>query len=242
MGVTNGRAPAVRRAAAALDVIAHAGGSAQAVDIGRDLGLAKSSTSDLINTMLTERLLGRRDGALIIGDRIAEVAAGFVGHPGLLKRFIDGWQREPQLREHTASVQVLIGTHSLCVEVRISPHVLPYTPRAGSRLPLWDGTTVEPVATQLPRADVDRALQMYGDTDADDAAAITDWLDHHPSDVADLEPHRSATGNDELIVPVAPRRDPGPPVVITVHLPPDRDGDDAAIGNALEEFARSLTA
>jgi hypothetical protein len=238
-----GRAPAVRRAAAALEVVARSG-HASVAEISRDLNLAKSSASDLLSTMLTERMLTRRGGALVLGELLAELAAGFVGNPNILQRFALYWNKYPPLEEHTLSLQALLGTQNLCVDVRIGRHVLPYTPRAGSRLPVWDGARGEPILAHVSADDADATLRRFRGFNGavDEREGIVSWIrEHAPSAPAAPSPLLSSTGNFEL-VSLLPDRAPGaPPVAVTLHLPSRAAGTDhIELGVALTRLAHAL--
>lgn len=224
------RAPAVHRAMRLVDALAFER-RARPADLARAVGLPKSSASDLIGTLLEERLLARSGEDLVLGRAFLELAAGFVGRSGMLHDFGVGWERSRALREHTVTLQALIGSHNVCVAVRLGSAVLPYTPRAGSRLPLWPDGHPEPVLGVVDPGDVERALAEFpeGTTDAPPATRSA------PADGPDL----AATGNLELNALVSDGADCGGPVVVTCHLPPGTESS-PRLAAALRAFARDL--
>lgn len=239
MGVTADRAvraPAVRRAIAVLDALAFER-RARASDIVRSVGLPKSSASDLIGTLTAERMIARSGDDLVLGTAFVEMAAGFVGGIATLRRFGIGWERSAELRGHTVTVQSLIGLHSVCVGVRLGPHVLPYTPRAGSRLPLCSGERLEPVARAVGADDLLRSVDRFPERDGgrEDIARLLAGAQGDP-----LSPSPSSTGNLEIGALVSSGDDRGGPVVATLHLPPAYDGEVAPLAAALTQFARDL--
>ena len=248
MGVTGeakGRAPAVRRALRMVDALAFER-KARPADLARAVGIAKSSASDLIGTLLAERMLSRRGEDLVLGTLFIDVAAGFVGDLSTLHGFGIGWERSPVLHDYTVTLHSLIGSHSVCVGVRIGSQVLPYTPRAGSRLPLWPTEGPEPVLRAVPRADVRRALTEFPEKSSDDRA-VRAWA-QAPKEEAlpgassrdEAVPMLSATGNLELNALVSSGRDRGGPVVVTLHLAPSAVVDAARLQVALDAFAYEL--
>ena len=243
MGVARGhegRAPAVRRAAAVLNLLAFERRATQG-EIVRSAGLAKSSASDLIGTLLEERLVARSGDALVLGTAFVEIAAGFAGDVTVVRRFGPGWERSPLLREHTVSLQALVGTRSVCVCVRLGAHVLPYTPRAGNRLPFAAECGWEPVTRTVPRDDLLRTITRFPEhgSPMEERERFDALLGR--SDAAE-EPAIASTGNLEVNALVSTGAERGAPVVATLHLPPSYAGDLFALRAALEGLAGDLRA
>lgn len=251
------RAPAVRRAVRALDAVAHQQ-RARPADLARTLDVPKSSLSDLVGTLLEERMLARSGDDLVLGTAFVEWAAGFVGSVAMLRRFGIGWERSAVLRDHTVTLQALIGSHSVCAAVRIGTRLLPYTPRAGSRMPLWPAEGPEPVLRVISRADGARILDAFAEGSPDDAA-LRAWAHREPEAAAaspsgaaakgtpsvrltPTGPAPSASGNLELNALVSRGEERGGAVVATLHLAPSHDADLRVLQAALDEFARDLRA
>ncbi len=235
-----GRAPAVKRAVTVLNFLAQQGASTAAA-ISHELGLAKSSTSDLLNTMLADGLLRKRRDVFSIGPLVTSLAAGFVGDAELLDRFALLWPRQPVLAEHTVTVQAIVGTHNLCVDVRLGRYLLPYTPRPGGRTDLWSGGTGEPVLRSLTAPEVRRALDAFaGFAPAPAAEAAQVWIDKYARGQQRL-PLMSKTGNLELNVALPAVGTGAPPTVLSLQLPPRLEGHiPASLSTALEEFAAAI--
>lgn len=244
------RAPAVRRALRLLDALAFER-RARPVDLARAVGLAKSSASDLIGTLLEERMLAREGDDLVLGGFFAEIAAGFVGDVTTTRDFVLAWERSMVLREHTVTLQTLIGSHNVCVAVCLGTHVLPYTPRAGSRLPLWTAAGPEPVLMVVPRGDLRRSLERFPDSSST-GEALHAWVQARPSSCptqerpgardarAAQDAVLSSTGNLEFTTQVSAGRDRVGPVVVTVHVIPNSAVRSASVQAALDDFATEL--
>lgn len=235
------RAPAVHRAVSVLAFLAQ-GGPASATEISRDLGLAKSSTSDLIGTMQEAGLLSRRVDDLSIGPLLGALTEGLVGDSGVLERFATHWPRQRTLTDHTVSVQSILGDRNLCMEVRLGRHLLPYTPRAGSRTTVWseDGTG-DAILRALMPADVERTMTAFAgfdETNPDDQTRHS-WLKANAVGRQD-EPVIAATSNREFNVQLPHTEGRVPPVLLTLHLPPRLDVDVAPLRSALHDFAEVI--
>ncbi|GAB3615790.1 hypothetical protein GCM10027416_03470 [Okibacterium endophyticum] len=230
---------------AALDVLAHSG-DVSWPDISRSLGLARSSTSDLIGTLLDERLIRRRGSGFALGNALGELAAGFVGNRPVLELFALELGRDHPFGEHTLSVQVLFGDQTMCVDVRMGRQLLPFTPRAGSRSPVWNGERGEPILTSLDPDDVERSLDAFGafcGVDAETAERITRWTRAHSTvHTADPGVLRASTGNDELSVALRPVADDATPAVITLQLAPGTtdDAEASALHSALRDLVERI--
>lgn len=243
MGMTQ-RAPAVRRAIQALDLLAHRGNASWS-DIARGLRLPRSSTSDLVQTMLDERLIRREiSGLLLLGGALTEIAAGFVDNSTVLERFSLEWDKGHSLNEHTLSVQSLIGDQNMCVDVRIGRHVLPVTPRAGSRLPVWNGTSGEPILTRLPPSAIEASLHRFGAfCGVNDATrgAILDWVRKNTTGQSrDLRHMVASTGNAELSQVIPGETTDQESVALTLHLPPDTARNVPELKAALSALAARI--
>ncbi len=236
------RAPAVRRAMAVLAYLAQEGPSS-AADISKELGLPQSSTSDLVHTMLADGLLRRRQDLFTIGPLITDLAAGFVGDAALLDRFATHWPRHPELSRHTVSIQTILGTQSLCVDVRLGNYLLPFTPRPGSRSDTWKGNLGEPVLTCLTADEARATLTAFGAFTAHgpDRTTADSWISLHSRGIQPT-PLLAGTGNLELnaALPTGPAS--SPPTVLTLHLPPEMEDTSGTLADGLAELASTITA
>lgn len=237
------RTPAVDRAVAALDIVAHLD-NAGWTDIGRQLGLAKSSTTNLVETMITGRLLRRHGSQLVLGGLIPELANGFVGHPHVLRRFGLGWDKFPGLMGHTLTIQSLLGYEFMYLDVRLGSSLLPYTPRAGSRFASWQGGRAEPAMHPIPPEDIAlvmaRFQRFHGKPEM--AQDIIQWaLDRRATEGSAVQRHQSIQGNDELTTLVTRATERSFPVTLSLHLSRDSEADIEELSLSLRQFAATLT-
>lgn len=247
MGVNGAdRAPAVKRAVSVLDLIIQVG-EATSTDVSRDLMIARSSTSDLITTMLKEGLIRRREDKLTLGSVWERCAAGFVGARPVLEHFVYEWDRATLLNTQTVSVQALMGDQTICLEVRMGRHVLAVTPRPGSRFPVWNGGTGEPILSRLTPQSIENSLTAFSafcGVTTETAQEILAWARAHTSvDEAIAPIGKASAGNYEMSVLVPSATDETVPIALTLHLAPEFHAatDAAGLSDALHEFASKLS-
>jgi DNA-binding IclR family transcriptional regulator len=243
MGITDPAAPAVHRAATIVDFLMFKG-VASPTTLAAELGLSKSSLSDILTTMLADGLIRKRDDGLVIGPLFAELTKGFVGETALMDRFAITWQRQRLLSEHTVSVQTVIGTHSLCVEVRHGAHLLPFTPLPGLRSDVWVGIEGEPVLRCLTAEQVRYTTTTFAAFSPAVEERVDEgrnaWIARHALGRQRI-PLVAHTGNLEFNTPLS-RGGDMPPAVLTLHLPPHLEGRVShELRSAFEDFAAPLS-
>jgi DNA-binding IclR family transcriptional regulator len=243
MGMTSAdRAPALRRAVAVLDLIAGRN-DVTFSDVSRELMLARSSTSDLIGTMLNDRLIQRHDDGLAFGPLWLRCAAGLVSAGPVLERFVQEWDATPLLNTHTLSVQSLMGDQTMCIDVRMGRQVLSVTPRAGSRYPVWNGEAGEPILMRLSVPSIENSLSTFGGFCGVNEAVSRDiltWAAQHSTATASTAPiNRASTGNYEMSVMIAGDSSETMPTALTLHLPPGSGSgqNTRELSDALHAFA-----
>ncbi len=232
-GEPAGRAPAIGRSARVLELLAH-DGPVTGSRIGAGIGLAKSSTSDLLSSLVASRWVRRTDTRFALGRLPVELCDGFVGPELDLVRFGLEWAADPMLHQQTVSVQVVQGTELLCVDVRVGRQVIAATPRPGDRHQGWHGDHGDPafavLAESTLRSTLDRFAGFQGLT-LETRRTILDWAAAERAQGGPTLARRGGRGNDELSVPCADDR----AAVLTAHLPPGIDRP------ALAELGRALT-
>lgn len=237
-----GRSPAVRRAVAALDLVAHTE-QANAAEISQYMKLAKSSTSDLVTTMNQQGFLRHTGDDYVLGDIFTELTTGYTGDPGLLSRFATQWDQHPLLHDHTVAVQSVLGTRALCLDARLGRYVLPTTPRAGRIVSLLHDGEGSPLLQLLARealADTLHRFENYSHT-ARETAETLEWWDASGG----LRPFAvQETGRGDLSVGVSvpPQVHGYPPLVLTAHLLSGHAYRMDELREALSEFAIAVAA
>ncbi len=234
--------PAIHRAAAVLEFLAF-NEVATPSTLSGELGIAKSSLSDILSTMLADGLIQKRDDGFVIGPLFGQLTRGFVGDTNLMDRFAVTWQRQRLLSAHTVSVQTIIGAHSICAEVRHGAHLLPFTPRTGLRNDLWHGPEGEPALRCLTAAQLQANSNAFAAFSPPIDAALAEarrlWIERHARGAQRI-PFVARTGNLEFNVALS-RSETMPPAVLTLHLPPRQEGHVSfELRTAFEDFAALL--
>ncbi|KQQ06051.1 MULTISPECIES: hypothetical protein [unclassified Rathayibacter] len=232
--------PAIRRAVAIVDFVAFVGVATPAA-ISAHLGLAKSSIADIVGTMLDTGLLQKVGEGLIAGPAFSRLSAGFVGGSAPIENLRRLWQRHPVLHEHTISLQTLIGTRNLCVDVNLGIHLLPYNPRPGMRTTVWNGSGGDPILHSLSADEIISGVERfhaYTSLAPQARADLGDWVQEHARG-AQTELLLSQTGNLEINVALAGSGAP-PPSVLTLHLPREMHADFPSLRTALAQLAGRL--
>lgn len=239
------RTPAVARAIAALNTVAQLDETGWA-DISQHLGLAKSSTTNLVETMITGRLLRRHGGRLFLGGLVPELASGFVGHAHVLRRFALGWDKFPELAGYTLTIQSMLGCEFMYLDVRLGSSLLAYTPRAGSRFSSWHEGRPEPAILPVPPADIIGILDRFeGFHDQPEVAReITRWASdqHDMANGVTVHLRPSRHGHDEMTTLVTGATERGFPVTLSLHLPRTCETDVDEVSLSLRQFAATLIA
>lgn len=219
MGVNDTRrAPAVHRTVAILECLARQG-AASLTELVQQIGLPKSSASDIVTTMITDDLVRRRGDTFVLGDTLGVLTSGLVGDARLLDRLAKDWPRQPRLGEHTVSAQTLIGSRTLCVDVRLGRYLLQRTPRPGSSHVAWDGEKGSPVLRCFPEGAVMRAVHTFQDHDPTvNPETLSAWLKHSLPQ-HDEQPESVDSEDWQLSAAVPASTSAHPPVALTLHLP-----------------------
>jgi DNA-binding IclR family transcriptional regulator len=132
------KSPAIAKAVAILDDLAHSNELGAISAIARRTGMAKSSVADICSTLSALGLLSRgRDGRYLLGRHIVELARGLVGGRRLIEVFAEACDAAPECRDETVTLSILEGSDIVIVAVRHGRPTLPITPRIGLRLPAW---------------------------------------------------------------------------------------------------------
>ncbi|MTD15236.1 helix-turn-helix domain-containing protein [Nakamurella sp. YIM 132087] len=165
------RTPAVHRAVTVLDAVWSDRARTPAALAGT-LGLAKSSVADLLGTLESEGLLARAaEGRLQLGGRWA----AFADPRGRVDRLLRSCSRFHDLDGHTLSVSGLVGTRSLCLDVRPGQLPLPLTPRPGQYTAAAGSAAAVSLLSALPEAEAARVVADFAafeGTGASDREAI----------------------------------------------------------------------
>ena len=105
-------APAVTRAAAVLDVLAaSATGRATLSDLARDLGIPKSSTSNILQALEDAGLVAREGSEFSLGRKLVELGASYLSRRDEIREFYQFCEQAPTLSRETVRIALLDGDH-----------------------------------------------------------------------------------------------------------------------------------
>lgn len=128
--------PAVERASRILDFVSASATAPGAAEIGREIGLAKSSAHGLLATLVSLGLLTRRgDGSYAIGPHVARWGAAFERQADVSAEFARLWDEGAPEPGATITLSVLDGAEVVYVGARNSGRTPWVDFRVGMRLP-----------------------------------------------------------------------------------------------------------
>ena len=107
---TQSPAPAVTRAAALLDVLAASdAGRVTLSDLARELGIPKSSTSNLLTALEDAGLVTRQGSEYSLGRKLVELGAAYLSRRDEIQEFYRFCEQAPTLSHETVRVALLDG-------------------------------------------------------------------------------------------------------------------------------------
>ncbi|GAP54713.1 iclr family protein [Arthrobacter sp. Hiyo6] len=106
-------APAVTRAAAVLEALAaSATGRLTLSDLSRELGIPKSSTSNLLLALEEARLINRQGAEFTLGRKLVELGAAYLSRLDEVQEFYRFCEQAPTLSGETVRIAMLDGATS----------------------------------------------------------------------------------------------------------------------------------
>src|SRR5919112_4885785 len=103
-------APAVTRAAAVLESLAaSATGRRTLSDLARELGIPKSSTSNLLLALEEARLISRQGAEFTLGRKLVELGAAYLGRMDEVQEFYRYCEQASVLSRETVRIAMLDG-------------------------------------------------------------------------------------------------------------------------------------
>lgn len=156
------KAPAIERAAQVLDLVAGSPARLTAADLGRQLGLAKSSTHVILTTLADLGLLVRRaDQTYALGPHVARWGQAFQRQTDVAQEFARIWDEGTSLPGATITLSVLEGADVVYIGARNSGRTPWVDFRVGMRLPMAYTATGMAFMSCMTRAEI---LHHLGDT------------------------------------------------------------------------------
>lgn len=151
----SGSAPAVGRAIRILDLLADARGAVKTLsDIARELGIAKSSTSNLCQSLEDGGLIRRTDGGYLLGRRTVELGGAFLSSFNQVREFYRVCEESPVLSERLVQLVMLDGARVLYLAVYAGRERFPLSASVGDRYPANATAVGKAVLSTLPPDEV----------------------------------------------------------------------------------------
>jgi len=129
-------APAVVKAVKILDLLAETPGRARALsDIARELGIAKSSTSNLCASLEEGGLVRRTEGGFLLGRRTVELGSAYLAGFDQIREFYRICEESEVLRTQLVQIAMLDGARVLYLAVYEGRERFPLSASVGDRYP-----------------------------------------------------------------------------------------------------------
>ena len=129
-------APAVLRAAALLDVLAAApSGRVTLSDLARELGIPKSSTSNLLAALEESRLVTREGSEFSLGRKLVELGAAYLSRRDEIQEFYRFCAQSEALARQTVRIALLDGDQIIYLARYEGHPAVRLTSAIGDRMP-----------------------------------------------------------------------------------------------------------
>ena len=130
-------APAVTRAAAVLDALAaSATGRLTLSDLARELGIPKSSTSNLLLALEEARLISRQGAEFTLGRKLVELGAAYLSRLDEVQEFYRFCEQAPTLSGETVRIAMLDGTNVIYLARYEGHPAVRLTSNIGDKMPV----------------------------------------------------------------------------------------------------------
>jgi DNA-binding IclR family transcriptional regulator len=156
-----GNAPAVTRAIRVLDLLAAGRGRLRTLtEIARELGLPKSSVSNLCAALEEGGLLRRSAGGYLLGRRTVELGSAFLSGFDQVREFYRACEESDVLRHQLVQLVMLDGARVLYLAVHEGRERFPLSANVGDRYPASATAVGTALLSELPPA---RVAELYWD-------------------------------------------------------------------------------
>ncbi len=130
-------APAVTRAAAVLDALAASvTGRLTLSDLARELGIPKSSTSNLLQALEDADLISRLGSDYALGVKLVELGAAYLSRRDEVREFHRFCERAPLLKGETVRIAMLDGDNVIYLARYEGHPAVTLTSNIGDKMPV----------------------------------------------------------------------------------------------------------
>jgi DNA-binding IclR family transcriptional regulator len=152
-------APAVTRAGAILDLLAeNTGQAAGPSELGRRLGLPKSSIANICNALAEIGLVRRVGTGFALGRKLAELGGAYLASVDQVQEFYEACQELPTGSEETIQLAILDGLEMTYLARHDGRQPVRLTSQIGRRLPASITATGKAALASLDDDDLERRL------------------------------------------------------------------------------------
>ena len=157
-----GNAPAVTRAIRVLDLLADARGAPRTLtEIARELGLAKSSVSNLCAALEDGGLVRRSSAGYLLGRRTVDLGSAFLAGFNQIREFYRVCEESEVLRHQLVQIALLDGAQVLYLAVHEGRQRFPMSASVGDRYPASVTAVGTALLSELTPAQV---AELYWDS------------------------------------------------------------------------------
>ncbi|NVN00481.1 IclR family transcriptional regulator [Arthrobacter sp. SDTb3-6] len=130
-------APAVTRAAAVLDALAEShSGRLTLSDLARELGIPKSSTSNLLQALEDAELITRLGADYALGVKLVELGAAYLSRRDEVREFYRFCEQAPTLKGETVRIAMLDGGNVIYLARYEGHPAVRLTSNIGDKMPV----------------------------------------------------------------------------------------------------------
>ena len=244
------QAPAVLKAMRILDLLATSPGRAKALsEIARDLGIAKSSTSNLCASLEEGGLIRRTDGGYLLGRRTVELGSAYLAGFDQIREFYRICDESLVLSHHLVQIAMLDGARVLYLAVHEGRERFPLSASVGDRYPASATAVGTALLAELSPPDIEALYRDPGqlvtltNRSTADLASLTRKLEttrERGYAIDEGEVHLSVIGI-AVTVPSTRTGEPSFAIGVSMVHPHDTDADRETALAALREAAAILT-
>ena len=163
-------APAVTRAAAVLEALAaSATGRLTLSDLARELGIPKSSTSNLLLALEEARLINRQGAEFTLGRKLVELGAAYLSRLDEVQEFYRFCEQAPTLSGETVRIAMLDGTNVIYLARYEGHPAVRLTSNIGDKMPVSLCAVGKALIARLHDHDVDEMFPGRRRTSGPDA-------------------------------------------------------------------------
>lgn len=150
-------APAVTRAAAVLDSLAESvSGRLTLSDLARELGIPKSSTSNLLQALEDAELITRVGSDYALGVKLVELGAAYLSRRDEVREFYRFCEVAPLLKGETVRIAMLDGDNVIYLARYEGHPAVRLTSNIGDKMPVSLSAVGKALVARLHDHDLDR--------------------------------------------------------------------------------------